>query len=81
MNDSNLGRRRAAQGITQQKLAERLEVTVTHLCRIERGRAKPSSDLANRIARRLKLTETGFWKLWKDTRAESIHAEMKDARN
>lgn len=83
MNESGLGKLRVSRGLgrsgrlTQQYLADYLDVTVTHLCRIERGRVRPSSELASRMARRLGITTSRFWDLWGESRSESLRDEMK----
>lgn len=40
---------RKARGITQEDLAEKVDITSVHLSRIENGRGKPSIDLCDAI--------------------------------
>ena len=47
---------RKAQGITQEKLAEMVNITVSHLKHIESGHRKPSVDLLFEIMRILNLS-------------------------
>lgn len=46
---------RMLHGVTQAELANDIGVTNYHLCRLERGRARPSPALRHRLAARLGL--------------------------
>src|SRR5688572_27940674 len=47
---------RAAQGMTQAELADRAQVTVSYIWRLETGGAAPGIDLVERLARALGTT-------------------------
>jgi len=48
--------RRTADGISQEKLAERSGLHPTYISMVERGVRNPTLDAANRIARALKVS-------------------------
>ena len=56
----NLGRLiktlRAALGLSQEELADRIDITKSYLCLLETGKRTPSSDLINRIASYLRIS-------------------------
>jgi len=47
---------RVARGLTQAELAERAEVTVSYIWRLETGGAAPGIDLVDRLARAMGTT-------------------------
>lgn len=53
-----LRRQRLAHGMTQADLAQRAEVTVTYISRLERAGAAPGVDLVARLAKALGITLT-----------------------
>jgi len=57
-HDKKVGNRirklRKETGLTQEDLADKVNVTPQHLCYIENGRRRPSLPLARRLARVLK---------------------------
>ena len=46
---------RESRGLSQEKLAEMVKISRTHMGHIEQGRRSPSLDLLNKIARALKV--------------------------
>ncbi len=52
----NIHRIRKARGLTQKELAQRLEVTATHINRLEAGAYAPSAALIPRLMRILEVT-------------------------
>lgn len=49
--------KRKALNLTQENLAEKLDISTEHLSRIERGSVKPSLTLTERICAELKMEE------------------------
>jgi transcriptional regulator with XRE-family HTH domain len=50
-------------GLTQRALAREVGVTAAHLCRVLRGRRRPSRELVGRINVALKAAEPRRWNL------------------
>lgn len=46
---------RKAVGLTQEEMAERLNISRTHMGHLEQGRKKPSLELLEKIAKHLKV--------------------------
>ncbi len=51
----NIQRLRKFSGLTQEKFAEYLNISRTHMGHIEQGRKQPSLELLQKIARQLKV--------------------------
>lgn len=56
----NIKAKRQAQNLTQNELAERLNITRSMLCQIERGTKAPSLPLSLEIAQALGCTVNDF---------------------
>jgi len=54
-------KRRKELGITQEELADRLNLSRTHMGHIEQGRRSPSLEVINKIARTLKTSPKNFF--------------------
>lgn len=54
-------KRRRELGITQEELADKLNLSRTHMGHIEQGRRSPSLDVLNKIARTLKTSPKNFF--------------------
>jgi putative transcriptional regulator len=55
--------RKAAGGLTQQELADRIGVSRQSIISIERGRYRPSVELALKLARVLSVSVEGLFEL------------------
>ena len=65
---------RKARGMTQEALAERVNITVSHLKHIESGHRKPSVELLFQLARALELSLDSL--IFQDTASiPAIHTE------
>lgn len=54
-------KRRQELGITQEELADRLNLSRTHMGHIEQGRRSPSLEVINKIAKALKTSPKDFF--------------------
>lgn len=54
-------KRRKEMGITQEELADRLNLSRTHMGHIEQGRKSPSMEVLNKIAKALKTSPKDFF--------------------
>ena len=54
-------KRRQELGITQEELADRLNLSRTHMGHIEQGRRSPSLEVVNKIAKDLKTSPKDFF--------------------
>lgn len=54
-------RMRKELGITQEELADRVNLSRTHMGHIEQGRRSPSLEVLNRIAKALKTSPKSFF--------------------
>ncbi|OGG34820.1 hypothetical protein A2363_00025 [Candidatus Gottesmanbacteria bacterium RIFOXYB1_FULL_47_11] len=54
-------KRRQELGITQEELADRLNLSRTHMGHIEQGRRSPSLEVLNKIAKALKTSPKFFF--------------------
>ena len=64
---------RSAMGLTQQQLADKVEVTVRTINSIERGRYSPSLMLAYKMARLFRTSVEELCCLEENLRAEEDH--------
>jgi len=59
-NDKKIGQRirklRKEMDLTQEKLADNLDITSQHLCYIENGKRRPSLPLARKLSKVLNIT-------------------------
>lgn len=55
---------RAEKRLTQQQIADKVHISRTHYTNIEKGRRRPSPDLAQKIAEELDVD----WKLFYDAK-------------
>jgi transcriptional regulator with XRE-family HTH domain len=60
-NAKVIRRKRKGLRMTQADVAEKCHVAANSIGRIERGQERPSADLAHKIARVLKMSDTDFW--------------------
>lgn len=58
---SRVAEYRAAAGLTQQRLAERADVSISYLAQLERERSVPTIEVARRIASALGATVDDLW--------------------
>lgn len=54
-------KRRKELGITQEELADRVNLSRTHMGHIEQGRRSPSLEVLNRLAKALKTSPKDFF--------------------
>jgi len=54
-------KRRLAIGLTQENLADKANLSRTHMGHIEQGRRSPSLEVLNKIAKALKTTPKDFF--------------------
>jgi len=54
-------KRRQELGITQEELADRVNLSRTHMGHIEQGRRSPSLEVLNKLAKALKTTPKDFF--------------------
>jgi transcriptional regulator with XRE-family HTH domain len=54
-------KRRQELGITQEELADRLDLSRTHMGHIEQGRRSPSLEVLNKIAKALRTSPKDFF--------------------
>lgn len=54
-------KRRKGMGITQEELADRLNLSRTHMGHIEQGRKSPSMEVLTKIAKALKTSPKDFF--------------------
>lgn len=54
-------RMRQEQGITQEELADKVDLSRTHMGHIEQGRRSPSLEVLNRISKALKTSPKSFF--------------------
>ena len=54
-------KRRKEMGITQEELADKLNLSRTHMGHIEQGRKSPSMEVLNKIAKALKTSPKDFF--------------------
>lgn len=70
--------------LSQQKLADKLNISLTHLAQIEINTAKPSLNLLEKIAKTLKVTPAQFFPLMqdevKDLYAQELLNLMRDEK-
>lgn len=68
----NLKQIRKKRGLTQEKLAELVEVAPRHISFLETGRSFPSSDLIERICAVLNIKYVDLFSFEEDLRREEI---------
>lgn len=68
---ANLRHLRKARGLTQGRLAERVDMTAEMISKIERGVAAPSFSTIERLARALDAREHAFFVVADEARSES----------
>ena len=57
----NIREQREELGLSQKELAEKSGITQSFLCDIEQGRSKPSTDVAIKLAKVLKVKDIKFF--------------------